>query len=117
MRERQLMKNMLVAAGLLTISNIFMTTAWYGHLRFKSAPLLLAILASWGIAFFEYCVQVPANRIGYKQCSAYQLKIIQECITLLIFVGFAWLVLGEKISWRYFLSFGLITAAVIVAFI
>lgn len=75
-----------------------------------------AILASWGIAFFEYCLQVPANRIGYNVFSAYQLKIIQECITLAIFIGFAALVLGEQINLRYAISFILILAAVIVAF-
>jgi len=109
-------KNIVIPAALLTVSNIFMTTAWYGHLRFKSLPMWLAIVASWGIAFFEYCVQVPANRIGYLHCSAYQLKIMQECITLVVFTVFAWLALNETISWRYAISFGLIIAAVIVAF-
>ena len=109
-------KNVFIPAILLTVSNIFMTIAWYGHLKFKSLPLWLAIVASWGIAFFEYCVQVPANRIGYTHYSAYQLKIMQECITLIVFAVFAWLALNEPISWRYAISFGLIIAAVIVAF-
>jgi uncharacterized protein len=93
-----------------------MTAAWYGHLRFKSAPLWLAIIGSWGIAFFEYSLQIPANRLGYGHLSAYQLKIIQECITLIVFVGFAALVLGEGFSTRYAISFLLIFAAIAVAF-
>jgi uncharacterized protein (DUF486 family) len=101
---------------LLFLSNCFMTTAWYGHLRFKSAPMWLAILASWGLAFFEYSLQVPANRLGYGTMSAFQLKILQEGITLVVFVGFAALVLGEGLNLRYALSFVLIFAAVAVAF-
>lgn len=103
-------------ALLLIISNIFMTTAWYGHLRFKSAPMWLAILASWGIALLEYSFQVPANRLGYGAMTAYQLKILQECITLCVFIGFAAVVLGEGLSLRYCISFGLVLAAVGVAF-
>ena len=104
-------------AGLLLLaSNVFMTTAWYGHLKFKSAPLWIAIVASWGIAFFEYCLQVPANRIGNRALSAFQLKVMQEAITLVVFVVFAWLALGEKMQPKHALSFGLIFAAVIVAF-
>ena len=110
------MNNTLLAGLLLIASNIFMIIAWYGHLRYKELPMLLAIVISWGIAFFEYCIQVPANRIGYKQCSAYQLKIMQECITLVVFIVFIWLMLGEKMSWRYLLSFSLIISAVVVAF-
>jgi uncharacterized protein (DUF486 family) len=101
---------------LLTLSNCFMTTAWYGHLRFKSAPMWLAIVASWGLAFFEYSLQVPANRLGYGTMSAYQLKILQECITLCVFVGFAALFLGEGFTIRHAFSFILIFAAVAVAF-
>ena len=101
---------------LLILSNCFMTTAWYGHLKFRTAPLWIAILASWGIAFFEYTLQVPANRIGYQTMNAYQLKITQECITLIVFMGFASLVLGEGITLRYAASFSLILAAVAVAF-
>jgi uncharacterized protein (DUF486 family) len=104
------------AAGLLVASNVFMTTAWYGHLKLKSLPLWIAILGSWGIAFFEYCLQVPANRIGYHVLSAYQLKIMQEAITLVVFVAFSALVLGEGIKLKYLVSFGLIFAAVFVAF-
>jgi uncharacterized protein (DUF486 family) len=101
---------------LLVLSNCFMTTAWYGHLRFKNAPMWAAILASWGLAFFEYSLQVPANRLGYGTMSAFQLKILQECITLVVFVGFAALVLGEGMTIRYAVSFVLIFAAVAVAF-
>jgi uncharacterized protein len=104
------------AALLLLASNTFMTIAWYGHLRFKKAPLIIAILVSWGIAFFEYTLQVPANRIGYRVMSAYQLKVLQEAITLVVFMIFAALWLGEGVQPRYLVSFGLIFAAVIVAF-
>ncbi len=88
---------------LLVASNIFMTLAWYGHLKLRfldGRPLFMIILLSWGIAFFEYCLMVPANRAGYFQSgfSGYQLKILQECITLVVFVGFAWLVLKEKLT-------------------
>ncbi len=106
----------LSTLGLLFCSNIFMTMAWYGHLRFREVPLWQAVLFSWGLAFFEYCLQVPANRIGYGELSAYQLKILQEVITLTVFIGFAWLALNEKISWRYGISMLLILAAVGVAF-
>lgn len=108
--------NTLTTVLLLVASNCFMTAAWYGHLKFKSAPLWLAILASWGIAFFEYLLQVPANRIGYGELSAYQLKIAQEAITLVVFVLFAAFYFGEGMSVRYGVSFALIFAAVAVAF-
>jgi uncharacterized protein (DUF486 family) len=101
---------------LLVASNLFMTAAWYGHLKFKTSPLWIAILASWGIAFFEYCLQVPANRIGYGQFSATQLKVIQEVISLTVFAGFAWLYLGERMRWNTLVSFGLIALAVWFAF-
>ncbi len=105
------------AALLLLASNAFMTFAWYGHLRFlKGAPLWIAVLGSWGIAFFEYILQVPANRIGYQTLSAYQLKVMQEAITLCVFIGFALLVLGEAPRPKHLASFGLIMAAVVVAF-
>jgi len=110
------MDDRVKAALLLVASNAFMTVAWYGHLRFKKAPLMVAILASWGIAFFEYCLQVPANRVGYRALSAYQLKILQEAITLVTFMIFAAVWLGEGIQPRYLASFGLIVAAVVVAF-
>jgi uncharacterized protein (DUF486 family) len=106
----------LPTIGLLFLSNCFMTAAWYGHLKFKSLPLWLAILGSWGLALFEYMLQVPANRIGYGMLSAYQLKVLQECITLCVFILFAALFLGERLSPRYAVSFGLILGAVVVAF-
>ena len=101
---------------LLTLSNIFMTFAWYGHLKFKDKPLLVVILVSWSIAFFEYLLQVPANRWGNSVYSAAQLKIIQEVITLSVFVVFAIFYLGEKIRWNYVAAFGCILAAVAFAF-
>jgi uncharacterized protein len=104
------------AALLLVASNVFMTIAWYGHLRFKKAPLVVAVLASWGIALFEYTLQVPANRIGARVLTAYQLKIMQEAITLVVFMIFAAVWLGEGVQPRYLVSFGLIAAAVVVAF-
>lgn len=101
---------------LLTISNIFMTFAWYGHLKYKSSPLWLAILASWLIAFVEYCFQVPANRIGSDQYSAAQLKTIQEVITLSVFSIFSVSYLREELRWNYFVAFGLMVAAVFFMF-
>ena len=101
---------------LLFVSNIFMTIAWYGHLKDKSRPLYLAILLSWGIAFFEYCLMVPANRLGYGQFTAYQLKIIQEAITLVVFAGFAWVWLNETPRWNTLASFGCLLLAVLFAF-
>jgi uncharacterized protein (DUF486 family) len=100
--------------ALLVASNIFMTAAWYGHLRFRTTPLWIVILASWGIAFFEYCLQVPANRWGYGQFTAAQLKIAQEAITLVVFVVFAWLWLGEQPRWNEAVAFALVLAAVVV---
>ena len=110
------MSDSLKTALLLTASNAFMTAAWYGHLRYRSAPLVVAIGASWGIAFFEYCLQVPANRIGYRSLSAYQLKIMQEAITLAVFVGFAALWLGEGLQTKYAVAMGLVLLAVVIAF-
>jgi uncharacterized protein len=87
---------------LLTLSNIFMTFAWYGHLKnFRTKSVVIAILVSWGIAFFEYCLQVPANRIGYSSFSLSQLKIMQEVITLVVFVGFAYFYMSEKPTMNY----------------
>jgi len=86
---------------LLLASNTFMTVAWYGHLKYRSAPIVTVILVSWLIALGEYCLMVPANRLGYGQFTAYQLKIIQEAITLVVFVGFAYLYLGEGLRWNY----------------
>lgn len=105
----------MTTIALLFASNVFMTAAWYGHLRFRSAPLWIAILASWGIAFVEYCLQVPANRWGYGHFTAAQLKISQEVITILVFVVFAWLWLGETPRWNEAVAFGLVLAAVVVA--
>lgn len=101
---------------LLTISNIFMTFAWYGHLKFKSAPILLVILVSWGIAFFEYCFQVPANRIGHEFFSAAQLKTMQEVITLVVFSVFSVLYLKEEFRWNYLVGFLFIILAVFFIF-
>jgi uncharacterized protein (DUF486 family) len=102
---------------LLFLSNLFMTVAWYGHLKFKSKPLLLVILVSWGIAFFEYCLQVPANRWGNAVYSATQLKILQEIITLTVFCAFAALYLGERLRWNHFAAFVCILAAVMFTFL
>jgi len=100
---------MLRAALLLTISNVFMTVAWYGHLRHTGRALWLVVLVSWGIAFFEYCFQVPANRIGYGAgVSAAQLKTLQEVITLAVFTGFAAWYLREPIRWNTVAGFLLI---------
>ena len=101
---------------LLIVSNIFMTIAWYGHLRFRQFPLITAIAVSWLIALPEYCFQVPANRLGYGRFSAYQLKIIQEVITLSIFSGFAYFYLGEGIKWNYVASFACLMGAVFFGF-
>ncbi|MBL8020554.1 MAG: DMT family protein [Leptospirales bacterium] len=101
---------------LLVLSNIFMTFAWYGHLKFKGSPLWVAILASWGIAFFEYCLQVPANRMGHGAFSAFQLKILQEVITISVFIAFAVLYLNEKPQWNHLVSFLFILGAVFFAF-
>ncbi|WP_117191134.1 DMT family protein [Rhizobium terrae] len=94
--------------GLLILSNVFMTFAWYGHLKFEDKPLYLVVLVSWGIAFFEYCAQVPANRIGYGYFNAAQLKTIQEIITLSVFVIFSVFYLGESIQWKQIVGFGFI---------
>ena len=101
---------------LLTISNLFMTAAWYGHLRFKDVALWKVILIAWGIAFVEYCFQVPANRIGSYQFSAAQLKTIQEVITLVVFAVFSIIYLKEAFKWNYLVGFVLIVAAVFFVF-
>jgi uncharacterized protein (DUF486 family) len=105
---------------LLHGSNIFMTVAWYGHLKLRwldGKPLIVAILVAWGVAFFEYCLQVPANRLGYMgaHMSGYQLKVIQEVITLLVFIVFAWIVLKERLTWNYAVSFAFMMLAVYFA--
>jgi hypothetical protein len=102
---------------LLTFSNVFMTFAWYGHLKFKQQPLWLVILASWGIAFFEYCLMVPANRWGHSRFSAIELKIIQEVVTLTVFSGFVIAYLGERVRWNHLAAFICIVAAVAFTFL
>jgi uncharacterized protein len=101
---------------LLVVSNVFMTFAWYGHLKFRNSPLMLAITASWLIAFLEYCFQVPANRIGYQQFSAAQLKTIQEVITLVVFSVFSVFYLNENLRWNHLVGFGFIIFAVFFIF-
>lgn len=101
---------------LLTLSNIFMTFAWYGHLKYRNASMLTAILVSWGIAFFEYSLMVPANRIGYGKFNLVELKTIQEAITLIVFCFFSVLYLKEELRWNYFVGFALIVLAVWVIF-
>lgn len=102
--------------ALLTVSNIFMTFAWYGHLKYRNVPLYQVIVVSWLIAFFEYCFQVPANRIGSYEFSAAQLKTIQEVITLTVFAVFSVLYLKQPLRWNYAVGFALIVAAVAVIF-
>ncbi len=101
---------------LLTASNIFMTFAWYGHLKFKDVSLWKVILASWGIAFFEYCLMVPANRYGHSQFNAAELKTIQEIITLIVFTIFSVVYLKEELRWNYIVGFLFIIAAAFLIF-
>lgn len=101
---------------LLIISNIFMNLAWYGHLKFKQSALWVAIAVSWGLALFEYIFQVPANRIGSEQWTVPQLKILQECITLVVFTIVAWALFRSPMKWNYFVSYGFIVGAVFFAF-
>src|SRR5262245_20712215 len=101
---------------LLVGSNIFMTFAWYGHLRFKESPLLAAILVSWGIAFIEYCLAAPANRWGSAVYSTAQLKTMQEVITLIVFAGFSVLYLKETLAWNHAVGFALIAAGAFFVF-
>lgn len=102
--------------ALLIASNIFMTFAWYGHLKFKSTPLMLAILASWGIAFIEYCFAVPANRVGSAVYSTAELKTMQEVITLVVFVGFSAFYLNEPLGWNHAVGFALIALGAFFVF-
>jgi uncharacterized protein len=95
---------------LLIGSNVFMTLAWYGHLRFKDTPLVAVIAASWGIALVEYCLAVPANRWGSVVYTTAQLKTIQEIVTLLVFAGFSILYLKEPMTWNYVIGFALVAA-------
>jgi len=114
----QLIARFPVAATVLflTCSNLFMTIAWYGHLKNTKSPLILAILASWAIALLEYCFQVPANRIGYGALTLTQLKIVQEVVTLVVFTAFAFLVFGQTPKWNYGVSYLFIVGAVYFAF-
>jgi uncharacterized protein len=100
----------------LVISNVFMTLAWYGHLKHRDWPLWLAIVASWGLALFEYVFQVPANRAGAERFSVTQLKIIQECITLVVFAGLAFVLFRETPKWNNLVSYGFLLGAVYFAF-
>ncbi|MHA6723608.1 DMT family protein [Sphingomonas sp. RS2018] len=104
------MTDRIAPVAMLLLSNVFMTFAWYGHLKHKSAPLWAAVLVSWGIAFFEYCLAVPANRMGSSVYSAAQLKGMQEVITLSVFAGFSVLYLGEKLTVNHGIGFALIAS-------
>lgn len=114
--EKNHVEMALKTTGLLFLSNVFMTFAWYGHLKHKDAALWIVILVSWGIAFFEYCLQVPANRIGHGMFSAAQLKTIQEIITLVVFVGFSVWYLHEPLRWNHLVGFALIVLAAFFIF-
>ena len=107
---------MLYPILLLVMSNVFMTFAWYGQLRFPGTPLWQLILAGWGIAFFEYCLAVPANHYGYQVFSAAQLKTIQEIVTLIVFAGFSVLYLGEALRWNHLAAFACLVAAAYFSF-
>jgi len=106
----------LLPVLMLLASNVFMTFAWYGHLKFKHSPLLLAVLASWGLAFFEYMLMVPANRRGSSVSSVVQLKTIQEIITLVVFAGFSAWFLGQPLKWNHYAAFVLIVGAAFLMF-
>ena len=101
---------------LLIASNVFMTFAWYGHLKYKEVALWIVVLASWGIAFFEYCFQVPANRMGSAVYSTVQLKTMQEIITLTVFIGFSLWYLGQPLKWNHFAGFVLMIGAAALVF-
>lgn len=106
----------LTPVFLLVLSNVFMTIAWYGHLKFKAAPLAVVIFASWGIALIEYCLAVPANRWGHAHWSAAELKTMQEVITLIVFAGFSVLVLKESLTLNHLVGFALIAAGAFFVF-
>ena len=106
----------VITIGLLFCSNLFMTIAWYGHLKYRSTALPLVILISWGIAFFEYCLQVPANRAGYGYFNAAELKTIQEVLSLSVFMVFSVLYLGEPLKWNYIAGFALMGVATFIIF-
>ena len=110
------MLRIFLTVFLLVVSNVFMTFAWYGHLKFKGAALWIVILVSWGIAFFEYCFQVPANRIGHEYFNATHLKTIQEVITLVVFCFFSVFYLKEELKWNYLVGFLFIILAVFFIF-
>jgi uncharacterized protein len=107
-----------LTVALLAVSNVFMTFAWYGHLKHhKTSPLWVVVLLSWGIAFFEYCFQVPANRLGAKAgLATAQLKTVQEVITLLVFVVFSALYLGEPVRWNHLVGFGFVAIGALFVF-
>ena len=113
---RPTMTARLLPLLLLLGSNVFMTFAWYGHLKYKSSPLFIAILASWGIAFFEYTLMVPANRMGSSVYSVVQLKTIQEILTLVVFAGFSTCYLGQPLKWNHYAAFALIVCAAFLMF-
>jgi uncharacterized protein len=106
----------MLAIFLLILSNVFMTFAWYGHLKFPHSSIYLAILVSWGIALFEYCLQVPANRMGNQQFSVVQLKTIQEIITLVVFCGFSYFYFNEKVTVNQMVGFGFLVIAAFFIF-
>ena len=106
----------VLTVGLLLFSNIFMTFAWYGHLKYPTISLGRVIIISWLIAFFEYCLQVPANRYGYGYFNAAELKTIQEILSLSVFMVFSVLFLGQELKWNYVLGFALIVVAAFVIF-
>ena len=106
----------LIPLTMLIASNVFMTVAWYGHLKFRESPLWVVIPVSWGIAFFEYCLQVPANRLGSSYYSVAQLKVAQEVITLVVFTVFSVTYLKEQLKWNYIVGFMLILLAVFFVF-
>jgi uncharacterized protein len=110
------LKDAILPIVMLLASNVFMTFAWYWHLKFKSVPILLVIVASWGIAFFEYCLAVPANRLGSAVYRPVELKTIQEIVTLIVFAGFSVLYLGEKLSWNHAIGFGFLVLAAFFIF-
>ena len=110
------LSNYLVPVLLLLASNVFMTFAWYGHLKYKSAPLFMAIVVSWGIAFFEYLLMVPANRMGSAVYSVVQLKTVQEILTLVVFAGFSAWYLGQPLKWNHYAAFALIVGAAFLMF-
>ncbi|HMT10159.1 MAG TPA: DMT family protein [Ignavibacteria bacterium] len=105
-----------ITIGMLVLSNVFMNFAWYGHLKNRNSPLLYAILISWGIALFEYMLTVPANRLGYGVFSLFQLKIMQEIITIVVFISIAVLYFGEKLKWNYAVGFVCIVLAAFFVF-